>query len=349
MAKKKPATKKKETAKKGQQQSGGKKNPVAVGAILVLIFGIIFYGLNETGKFAGEPEPASQNVSRPAAKPAPEQREEKKSVKKPAPQAKIDPTDIASKDGLTERKTTNENLPEYANTEKYYYTSSFDFSWPSYSQSDAIVEHQYYTVAYDEKNEQARWIAYSLTAENLSNAQFKRKDNFKSDPDVITGSATLEDYKKSGYDRGHLAPAADFTWTEDGLDESFYMSNMSPQVPGFNRGIWKVLEEQVRTWAKANHKLYIVTGPIVGKRPKKIGKNKVSVPEYYYKAILDIQEPELKAIGFILKNEKSSEDIMSFALSIDELEQQTGLDFFPLIPDDLEEKLESELNKSLWK
>lgn len=349
MAKKKPAPKKKETAKKGQQQSGGKKNPMAVGTILVLIFGIVFYGLNETGKFAGQPEPTSQSAKKPTPKPTPPKKEERKTAQRTTPPAKIDPKDIASKDGLTERKTTNENLPEYSSSEKYYYTSSFDFSWPSYSQSDAIVEHQYYTLAYDEKNEQAKWIAYILTAENLNNAQFKRRDNFKSDPDVITGSASVDDYKKSGYDRGHLAPAADFTWTKDGLDESFFMSNMSPQEPGFNRGIWKVLEEQVRNWAKSNHKLYIVTGPVIDKRPKKIGKNKVSVPAYYYKAILDIQEPELKAIGFLLKNEKSSEDVMSFAMSIDQLEEQTGLDFFPLIPDELEEKLEANLNKGLWR
>ena len=92
-----------------------------------------------------------------------------------------------------------------------------------------------------------------------------------------------------------------------------------------------------------------MTGPFIDKKTDKIGKNKASVPQYYYKAILDINEPELKAIGFLLKNEKSSEDIMTFAMSIDQLEEFTGLDFFPLIPDDLEDKLERELNKGLWK
>jgi len=348
MAKKKAAPKKKTSAKKGSQN-----NPWLVVIILLVIFGVIFYGLNETGKFTGAPvlnksSSSSKTVS-PKPKAEPNQKAQKTTKPKTPEQKKIDATDISSTNGLVEKETTNQNLPEYSNSEKYYYTSSFDFSWPAYTTNDAIVEHQHYTLSYNEKYEQANWVAYTLTADHLNNAKFKRKDNFKSDPDIITGSATIDDYKKSGYDRGHLAPAADFSWTEEGMDESFYMSNMSPQVPGFNRGIWKVLEEQVRDWAKKNNTLYIVTGPYIDKKTDKIGKNKVCVPQYYYKAILDITEPEIKSIGFLLKNEKSSEDIMTFAMSIDQLEEFTGLDFFPLIPDDLEDKLERELNKSLWK
>jgi endonuclease G len=91
----------------------------------------------------------------------------------------------------------------------------------------------------------------------------KRKDNFRSDPKVKTGSAALSDYKGSGYDRGHLAPAADFKWSATAMSESFYMSNMSPQVPGFNRGIWKNIESTVRNWAVENDEIYIVTGPVL--------------------------------------------------------------------------------------
>ena len=346
MAKKKVAPKKKSPAKKNKGSNG---KPVVVIIILIIVFGIIFYGLNETGKFTGETVGKKQPIKTETSR-TPAEREKKKENTNLVPQdsKRIDSSDISSQDGLKEGSLANKNLPDYSKSEEYYYTSSFDFAWPAYTQDDAIVEHQFYTLAYNEKTEQAVWIAYSLSADNLKNAQFKRKDNFMSDPDVSTESSSPTDYAKSGYDRGHLAPAADFTWTKEGLDESFYMSNMSPQVPEFNRGIWKKLEEQVRTWAKENHKLYIVTGPIIEKRADKIGKNKVSVPQYYYKAILDIQQPELKAIGFLIKNEKSSEDIMSFAISIDELEEATGLDFFPSVPDELEEKLERTIDKNVW-
>jgi endonuclease G, mitochondrial len=347
MAKKKAAPKKGSPSKKAHNS---KSKPIVVVILLVVVIGIIFYGLSETGKFASEPIVSKHEV--PSDNKTSDNKTDKKegSAKTVVPDAKkIDPSDITSQNGQKEEKSSNQNLPDYSNSAEYYYTNSFDFAWPAYTQNDAIVEHLYYTVSYDEKNEQAKWIAYRLSAENLKNTLFERQDNFMSDPAINTESASPDDYAKSGFDRGHLAPAADFTWTKEGLDESFYMSNISPQVPGFNRGIWKKLEEQVRTWAKANHKIYIVTGPVIDKKAKKIGKNKVSVPRYYYKAILDIQEPELKAIGFLMKNEKSSEDIMSFAMSIDDLEKKTGLDFFPLVPDELEGKLEKALDKGLWR
>ncbi|MFT7035662.1 MAG: endonuclease G [Cyclobacteriaceae bacterium] len=346
MAKKKATPKKKSPAKKNNSNSKGK--PAVVIIILLVVFGIIFYGVNETGKFTGNTVTKKEPVKEEKAS-AGSNKIKNEASAKAKDSKKINSSDITSLDGQKEESSLNENLPDYSNSGKYYYTRSFDFAWPAYTQDDAIVEHQFYTLAYNEKTEQANWIAYSLSAANLKNAQFKRKDNFKSDPGVSTESASPTDYAKSGYDRGHLAPAADFTWTKEGLDESFYMSNMSPQVPGFNRGIWKNLEGQVRTWAMENHKLYIVTGPVVQKRADKIGKNKVSVPQYYYKAILDIQEPGLKAIGFLMKNEKSSKDIMSFAMSIDELEEFTGLDFFPSVPDELEGKLESAMDKGLWR
>ncbi len=248
-----------------------------------------------------------------------------------------------------EAKEVNPKLPDYDDVDEYYFTHSFDFAWPAYDVNDLIVEHEGFTLNYDERNEQASWVAYKIEKTNLDNARFKRKDNFRADPLVRTGSATPADYRKSGYDRGHLAPAADFTWSETALDHTFFMSNMSPQVPAFNRGIWKKLEEQVRDWTRENGVIYVVTGPIVENKKQRIGSNKVTVPQYYYKAILDIQEPELKAIGFVLDNKKSDAELFSFAVTIDRLEEITGLDFFPSIPDDTENKLEASIKVDSWK
>jgi endonuclease G len=229
-----------------------------------------------------------------------------------------------------------------------YFTTAFDFGWPAYSTTDAVIERPYYTISYSEEHEQAMWVAYKLVADSLAKPTFERKDNFREDPRVRTESASLADYRGSGYDRGHLAPAADFSYDEFALSQSFYMSNMSPQDPSFNRGIWKKLEDQVRNWAKANNAIYVVTGPVLNKKFKTIGRNEVSVPEYYYKIVLDIEKPEVKAIAFLMKNEKSSANLSTFVVSIDELEKLTKLDFFPAMPDELEDALESSKDVKKW-
>ena len=143
-----------------------------------------------------------------------------------------------------------------------------------------IIRHLGYEFQYSEKHEQAFWVAYELTKKETEKA-FERTNEFIPDPSVSTGTATVGDYSKSGYDRGHLAPAADMGWSAQAMKESFYFSNMSPQEPGFNRGIWKKLEEQVRTWAKAYDSIYVVTGPVLKDGLVQLGPNGVSIPKYY--------------------------------------------------------------------
>jgi len=126
------------------------------------------------------------------------------------------------------------------------------------------------------------------------------------------------------------------------------MSNMSPQKPGFNRGIWKKLETLVRKWAVDNGSIYIATGGLLKGKLQTIGKNQVSIPEYYYKVILDYREPEIKGIGFILKNQKSSDPLRSFAVSIDEVEKMTGIDFFHSLPDAIENEIELKYDIEIW-
>ncbi len=236
-----------------------------------------------------------------------------------------------------------------------------------------------YTICYREEYEQPEWAAYTLTAEKLvKNAS--RADNFRPDPLISTGSASLADYKGSGYDRGHLAPAADFAYSAEAMDDSFYLSNMSPQNGSFNRGIWAKLEAAVRDWAGETLITYVVTGPVLEKPANEygfIGANEVSVPEYYYKALLfvydsasketagsakapaaltaagassdallsattsDGQQVWLYAAGYLLPNEKSSADLASYTVSIDDIEARTGLDFFNLLPDVYEDALEA--------
>jgi len=218
---------------------------------------------------------------------------------------------------------------------------------PAVNPNDQIINHYAYSLCYSEPHEQAAWVAYTLTKDRVYGTA-KRTDNFRPDPKVKTGSASLTDYKGSGYDRGHLAPAADMKWSATAMSESFYMSNMSPQTPGFNRGIWKRVEQIVRDWAVENEEIHVVTGPVLKGQFKSIGPNKVSVPEYYYKVILDNKEPEIKGIGLILANTSSDRPIQSYAVTIDRVESVTGIDFFVGLPDDIEEQVESNLDLSRW-
>lgn len=210
-----------------------------------------------------------------------------------------------------------------------------------------IISHTYYTLSYNEAHEQAEWVAYKLTA-NMIGVGISRTDDFRPDVMISTGSAQLSDYKGSGYDRGHLCPAGDMVFSQVAMSESFFMSNMSPQNPSFNRGIWKKLESLVRSWAVKEGEVYVVTGPILSVSLGSIGANAFTIPKYYYKVVFDYREPEQKMIALILPNEKSQKDLESYVVSVDDLEGVTGIDFFPELDDDVEEELESVRDLTAW-
>lgn len=216
--------------------------------------------------------------------------------------------------------------------------------------SGQIIHHQYYSLSYLEEHEQAEWVAYRLTKDELEQPWLARMDDFKEDPNIRSGSASPEDYKHSGYDRGHLVPVADRSFNEAAMSETFYMSNISPQSRNFNGGIWRELEEQTRYWAKRNGELYVISGPVLKLEEKsRIGDNEVSVPSAFFKVLLDLQEPQVKGIGFVIPNEVSYEPLFDYALSIDDVEEISGLDFFgELIPEDLEKEIEGNVNIDLW-
>jgi endonuclease G len=218
------------------------------------------------------------------------------------------------------------------------------------SSSGTVISNEHYTLSYSEEHEQAEWVAYRLTRAELEQPWLARMDDFREDPRISSGSATPDDYKHSGYDRGHLVPVADRAFSEEAMSETFYMSNISPQSRNFNGGIWRELEELTRTWAKQNESLYVVTGPIL-KLPVKgvIGDNGVSIPSAYFKVLLDLEGPQQKGIGFVLPNEVSYEPLFDYALTIDDVEEITGIDFFgELMPEEVESELESNVNIDLW-
>ena len=215
-------------------------------------------------------------------------------------------------------------------------------------EADTVVDRAGYALGYIEYHEQPAWVVYKLTRDEVLTKVSKRKNRFKEDPEIPTGSACSADYQRSGYDRGHLAPAADMAFSEQTMSDSFYYSNMSPQHPKFNRGIWKKLEEQVRHFAVREGEVYVVTGPVLPmEKTITIGPNQVTVPTHYYKVVYDLTEPK-KMIGFILPNTNVKADLKDFAVTVRQVEEQTGLDFFSLVPRPEQDRLETSIDVDAW-
>lgn len=213
--------------------------------------------------------------------------------------------------------------------------------------ADVVIDREGFAVGFSNEKKQALWVIYKLKAEELGDFGIKRTNRFQTDPQ-IPASALPSDYTKSGYDRGHLAPAADMAFSLRTMTESFLMSNMSPQKPQCNRGVWKRLEEQVRDFAAAEKEIYIVTGPIfLPEDTITIGDGQVAVPSYYYKVVYDLTPPR-KMIGFILPNDGSKYSLRDFAVTVDAVEKATGLDFFSLVPKAEQDALESTITVKDW-
>ena len=210
-----------------------------------------------------------------------------------------------------------------------------------------VVNRRGYALGFSSKHKQPLWVVYRLTAAEVTNAVVRRVDQFAFDSQIVGGSATLEDYRGSGYDRGHLVPAADMKWDAQAMQESFLLSNISPQVNSFNGGIWKELEDWCRGLAVRRGGLWVVTGPVFpeDENHETIGRSKVTVPKFFYKVVYD--EREGRMIGFIMPN-RANKNIYKFALTVDEVEEATGLNFFSALPSDVQMKLESECDTKKW-
>jgi len=223
------------------------------------------------------------------------------------------------------------------------------FGYPLAATADTVVSYTGFDLAYNEQFEQAAWVAYVLTKEEIESGFVERSDNFRSDTNIRTGSASLADYRGSGYDRGHLAPAGDMKWDPEAMSESFYLSNMSPQHPRFNRGIWKSLETQVRNWALEKDSIYVITGPVLDPIDNYIGENQVGIPPYYFKVLVDLSPPDHSLIAFLLPNAATSDSLMSFAITVDSLEALTGYDFFAEAPNpEMMDWLERQYDLDSW-
>lgn len=214
------------------------------------------------------------------------------------------------------------------------------FNYLPTSTTGAIVEHAYYTLSYSEKHEQPEWVAYELLKEHTKYNDFKRP-YFEEDPLVKTKSASWRNYKNSGYDKGHLCPAADRRFSKKAHDETFLTSNISPQKHEFNAGIWNDLEKKVRYWLRKEKQLYVVTGPVFASSNKAIGSEQITVPTHFFKLILKYGKGSPKLIAFLIPHATTSRNLKQFVVSVDMLEKLLGFDFFASLPDEEEDRLEA--------
>lgn len=213
---------------------------------------------------------------------------------------------------------------------------------------EQILKRTGYVVSYNKTTLLPNWVAWHLTAERTEGSAKRSGVDFAEDTEVPEPRATDWDYYNSGYDRGHMCPAADNKWSKKAMEESFLFTNMCPQNGNLNRGDWNEMEMACRKWAKKYGDLYIVCGPILYKgKHKTIGKNKVVVPEAFFKVVLRTGD-DPQAIGFIYKNTSGNRPKDSYVNTVDEVERITGIDFFPSLPDDVEKNVEATADIANW-
>ncbi len=233
---------------------------------------------------------------------------------------------------------------------------------PKLESGEELIEHEAMSLVYSEEHEQAKWVSHIIMPD-VTRGSASRSNDFREDPKVKTGTAIeidyflttenpdgTKEYDGFGFDRGHLAPSADFRWSKKALSESYFYSNMAPQRPEFNRESWGELEAMMRGYMYHNKDamLYVVTGPVLKEGLPVIERsvNKVSIPEHFFKVVVDLKNK--RAIGFVMPNQLITYPIESFAKPINEIEELTGIDFFHALADGLEEELESMDDVKPW-
>ena len=245
----------------------------------------------------------------------------------------------------------NKNIKERdVNEELSKLDSLFDICIPAplNDRSEKIILRKAYILSYNKDIKNPNWVAWLLSAEH-ADGNIPRRNDYREDMDVPSPRATNEDYKGEKWTRGHMCRAGDNKWDEDAMRESNLLTNICPQHASLNSGLWNKIEQDSRNWAKKYGDLFIVCGPILyNKEHETIGANKIVVPEAFFKVILCLTGTP-KAIGFVVKNNEGKKKKDQFVNTVDEVEKITGIDFFPNLPDDIENKIEAYANLDDWR
>ena len=214
---------------------------------------------------------------------------------------------------------------------------------------DVILEHKGFIISYNDEARIPLWVAYELTDEETRGDLDRDEYEFRMDPSYKSTQAMREDYYPNDWSRGHMAPAADFEWDAEAMGETFYLTNICPQDRELNKNDWNYLEKQVRNWAREFGKVWVVTGPVIGtNRYGTIGDRDVVVPDSFFKAVLAYKNGKYHSIAFLMDNDDKRYWLDDCAMTVNDLEAITGLDLFPLLPDDVENTVESQLRLPFW-
>ena len=216
---------------------------------------------------------------------------------------------------------------------------------------EQILKRKGYTTSYNSKTKTPNWVAWHLTKDHTYGSNQRSQEVFSEDEAVKAPRATDNDYYNSRYDRGHMCPAGDNKWDKEAMQQSFLFTNICPQNHGLNKYEWNNLEILCRDWAREYGAVDIVCGPLYSnlnpETQKTIGRNKVWVPEAFYKVVL-CRQGKPKAIGFVYKNLGQKQKMSEAVCSVDEIERLTGIDFFPALDDALEDRIEASASLSEW-
>ena len=208
---------------------------------------------------------------------------------------------------------------------------------PAYGEDEDIVRHLGYTASYNHKTLTPDWVAWELTAEEVSDA-YDFDCPFSRDPDVAFPKASREDYSHSGWDKGHMAPRADMKWSAQALEESYYFTNVCPQDHSMNSGAWRKIEELTRRVAMHYGSVYVVCGPVTGSgRYGTIGKAGVQVPDAFFKALAVNVSGEYQTVAFVVENSRQDGSPRRYAVTVDSVETLVGRNLFPSLPEQSEE------------
>ena len=240
---------------------------------------------------------------------------------------------------LTDKASVTENTKAKAPDGRY--SLQLEIPKTIRQRDETIITHTGYTVSYNHHYKTPNWVAWELTRQETTGEE-GRTNQFLPDPSLPEPRVETSDYTHSGYDRGHMAPAADMKWSKQAMKESFYMSNICPQNRKLNRDDWGDLEEKCRKWAKKYGRVYIACGPIYDKAsPKRIGKHQVAVPDRFFKVVLIYNRKNPIAMGFLFENKAHHQNLKNYMVKVDQVEEETGLDFFSKVPDEVENRIES--------
>lgn len=335
-------TKKSNSKKPAKGKNGGKFGKVLAVTVLIALVAIIgcyFYERYSSPFEEGEKTSLSVTTKQPDVK------KKTSTLAQPAP---ITPRQKNKQQTAPKKDVPSVNINKMKPEKDL--RPILDFAY-----SSQLIEHTAYVVSYNYEYKVPNWVLYELTlSETLGN--LRRHDDFDVDPQVAPARmAQIADYKHSGYDRGHMAPNVDMNWNRLVQRECYYLTNMCPQKHEFNSGIWCDLENMVHYWAEQDSAITVVCGPVLPQSKSKaqkmtrIGKGKVLVPEYFYKVILSPYGRNPQAIAFLMPHEeKERQPLPMYAVSVDSIESLTGIDFFPALPDNIENKVESSYDMEKW-